>query len=218
MSNNLFPVKDSDFLVWSQNFAKTIKTYIQLLKLDSKKVDEIQTLANKFKSNLEKSKDPERTHMDVVHKNDSKKELGRCIRYFVGAYLNYNLEMNTIIWNAIGIHPKSSLRNQAQKLTSKPKLELRPGIRMVTVRYMNEVNHKVAKPKGARGIIYHWALLNEPPESPESFTMAKSVSSGPLVLEFNENQRGKTLYISARWENSRGEPGPWSDIVKTYVA
>ena len=218
MSKDYLPVKDGDFLVWALNFVKTIKSYMQLLKLDSKKIDAIQVLVNKFKTNLEKSRDPEHTHMDIVRKNDSKKELTGSIRYFVGAYLNYNPEITSVQRIEIGISQRNQVRSQLQKPSSSPKLILKPGIRLVTVRYMDETNRKGAKPKGVRGIIYHWAILNEPPQSPENLNMVSSQSSGPLVLEFNESQRGQTLYISARWENSHGEPGPWSDIIKTYVA
>jgi hypothetical protein len=29
---------------------------------------------------------------------------------------------------------------------------------------------------------------------------------------FENDQRGKTVYFALRWENTRGEKGPWSAI------
>ena len=218
MRNAYLPGKDGDLLIWAQNFAKCLKTNTQSLKLDSKKVESIQSLADSYKSRLEKARDPEHTRMDVVRKNESKKELIKNVRCFVVANLNYHPDMTPALRSAMGLNQRDLLRNQAQRPASKPKIELRPGIRLITVRYRDETSGKRTKPKGVRGITYHWAILDEPPESPESLNMVNSKSSGPLILEFSENQRGQKLYISARWENSRGEPGPWSDIVKTYIA
>lgn len=37
------------------------------------------------------------------------------------------------------------------------------------------------------------------------------------TLTFDENQRGKTVYFALRWENTRGEKGPWSQIVSSII-
>jgi hypothetical protein len=39
----------------------------------------------------------------------------------------------------------------------------------------------------------------------------------PFTLSFDENQRGKTVYFCLRWENTRGEKGPWSEIVSGII-
>jgi hypothetical protein len=30
-------------------------------------------------------------------------------------------------------------------------------------------------------------------------------------------QRGKTVYFALRWENTRGEKGPWSEIMSAII-
>ncbi|AHF94767.1 hypothetical protein OPIT5_26275 [Opitutaceae bacterium TAV5] len=39
----------------------------------------------------------------------------------------------------------------------------------------------------------------------------------PFTLNFDENQRGKTVYFALRWENTRGDKGPWSPITHAVV-
>jgi hypothetical protein len=34
----------------------------------------------------------------------------------------------------------------------------------------------------------------------------------PLDIEFTEEERGKVVWFAVRWENTRGEKGPWSEI------
>jgi hypothetical protein len=39
----------------------------------------------------------------------------------------------------------------------------------------------------------------------------------PHVLEFTEPQRGQTVYLALRWQNEKGEKGPWSEIQSTVI-
>ena len=38
------------------------------------------------------------------------------------------------------------------------------------------------------------------------------------TFEFEENQRGQRLYCRGRWENNRGEKGPWGEIVNAVIS
>jgi hypothetical protein len=38
-----------------------------------------------------------------------------------------------------------------------------------------------------------------------------------MQLVFNGEQRGTTLYFAMRWENNRGEKGPWNDIINVII-
>jgi hypothetical protein len=42
-------------------------------------------------------------------------------------------------------------------------------------------------------------------------------SRTPHTLQFTEEDRGKTVYIALRWQNERGNTGPWSDIKSTVI-
>jgi hypothetical protein len=39
----------------------------------------------------------------------------------------------------------------------------------------------------------------------------------PYLFSFDESDRGKALYICARWENNINDKGPWGEIVKAIV-
>jgi hypothetical protein len=42
-------------------------------------------------------------------------------------------------------------------------------------------------------------------------------TASPYTFTFDESDRGKALYICPRWENSKGEKGPWGEIGKAIV-
>jgi hypothetical protein len=37
-------------------------------------------------------------------------------------------------------------------------------------------------------------------------------TDSPLEIEFDEADRGKIVWFAVRWENTRGQKGPWSEI------
>jgi hypothetical protein len=39
----------------------------------------------------------------------------------------------------------------------------------------------------------------------------------PLTLEFADEDRGKVLYFALRWENTRGEKGPFGAIMNAII-
>jgi hypothetical protein len=39
----------------------------------------------------------------------------------------------------------------------------------------------------------------------------------PHILEFTEEERGKTVYVAICWQNEKGEKGPWSEMESAIV-
>jgi hypothetical protein len=76
---------------------------------------------------------------------------------------------------------------------------------------------KGAKPEGQHGVEVRWAILDEPPTTVEELIHSSFITHSPLILTFDENQRGKKVYFCLRWENTRGEKGPWSDIFNAII-
>ncbi|MDR3308452.1 MAG: hypothetical protein LBS80_00665 [Tannerella sp.] len=79
-----------------------------------------------------------------------------------------------------------------------------------------ESEHK-AKPKGQHGAEVRWMLLETPPDSVNELTNSAFDTNSPLTLTFDDTQRGKTVYFCLRWENTRGEKGPWSGISSAII-
>jgi hypothetical protein len=73
------------------------------------------------------------------------------------------------------------------------------------------------KPHGMRGAEICWALLDKPPLNWTELIHSSFNTASPLRLSFDGNQRGRRLYFAIRWENTRGEKGPWSEIQDTVI-
>jgi hypothetical protein len=74
-----------------------------------------------------------------------------------------------------------------------------------------------AKPYGVNGAVIAYAVLDAPPADVSALTRSVPATRTPHVLEFTEEERGKTVYVAICWQNEKGEKGPWSEIESAIV-
>lgn len=67
-----------------------------------------------------------------------------------------------------------------------------------------------AKPDGVRGCQI-WVKIGSPVTDPKELTYLATDTKSPYVNHFDGADANKTAYYWLRWENTRGEVGPWSD-------
>jgi hypothetical protein len=74
-----------------------------------------------------------------------------------------------------------------------------------------------AKPPGQHAVEMCWAILDAPPAGPEELFHSCVDTRSPFRLEFSGHERGNTVYFALRWENSRGEKGPWGEVWNAII-
>ena len=62
-----------------------------------------------------------------------------------------------------------------------------------------------------------WAVLPEPPKSYADLVHSMFDTRSPYTFQFDLADAGKTLYVCARWENTIGQKGPWSEIKSVII-
>jgi hypothetical protein len=92
-----------------------------------------------------------------------------------------------------------------------------PAPATVEIHFHDEGKTNVAKPKGVHGAEICWAIRDTPPEHWKELTNSSFDTHTPLRLEFDIEERGRTLYFAIRWENTRGEKGLWSEIQTAVI-
>jgi hypothetical protein len=87
----------------------------------------------------------------------------------------------------------------------------------IGINFRDKNAKSIAKPKGMHGVELIWEILDSPPADWSKLTHSVSDTRTPMQLTFTGEQRGKTLYFAMRWENNRGEKGPWNDIINVII-
>jgi hypothetical protein len=90
-------------------------------------------------------------------------------------------------------------------------------IRVLKIHFSDATSDRRGKPPGVHGAEIRRAILPAPPQSISDLTEPAFDTQSPFKIDFDESQRGKTVYFCLRWENMRGEKGPWSEIVSAIV-
>jgi hypothetical protein len=60
-------------------------------------------------------------------------------------------------------------------------------------------------------------VIDTPPTGVAALVNSSFDTRTPFTLEFDDAERGHTVYFCLRWENTRGEKGPWGEIVSAIV-
>ncbi|MDR2809005.1 MAG: hypothetical protein LBB84_00395 [Tannerellaceae bacterium] len=76
---------------------------------------------------------------------------------------------------------------------------------------------KKGKPKGQHGAELRWAFSDTPIMNTNDLLNSVFDTDSPVVLDFSGDDQGRFVYFAMRWENTRGEKGPWSHIERALV-
>jgi hypothetical protein len=99
-----------------------------------------------------------------------------------------------------------------------PEAEIRfPAPSVVEIHFRDAGSERKGKSHGVHGAEIGWAILESAPSKMADLVHSSFDTNSPFRLTFDIDQRGKTLYFAVRWENTRGEKGPWSEIHNVIV-
>jgi hypothetical protein len=118
----------------------------------------------------------------------------------------------------LGLRPPDRIRTEHVTVSEMVEFDLSlRGIREVVVNFWIKGADHRAKPAGYDGAVLVWDTLDAPPERPTDLAEHTMASRSPHILEFDESDRGKTVYIALQSQNERGLTGPWSEMQTTVV-
>jgi len=118
--------------------------------------------------------------------------------------------------NTLNVHERSTTRTPAPVPTTVPIGQVDTSRRLEhTISFTNE-DGSLAKPFGVRGCQI-WYKIGTPAVDPSELSFMFTDTSSPHIHQFNGEHVGKNVYYWLRWENTRGETGPWSDVVMATI-
>jgi hypothetical protein len=219
MSTHLdyIPNKDSELVSWSANFIAGVAANASTWSIPSNEVNSLQAANNAFVALQAQADSPARTSIIVAEKNAARKTLVAKIREMVGFRLK-NPVISDVQRIMLGLHVHDTTPTTIPVPTSRPELD----IKVVDFRRLKVVFHDMgskskAKPYGVNGAVIIYAVLDSPPADINALTRNVLATRTPHILEFTDEERGKTVYIAICWQNEKGQKGPWSEIESAIV-
>jgi hypothetical protein len=89
--------------------------------------------------------------------------------------------------------------------------------RLLELRFQDQDSESKAIPYGMNGAVISWGIFDQPPAKPEDLPHTELATRTPHLLRFQEEDRGKRVYISMQWQNESGERGDFAEIQSAVV-
>jgi hypothetical protein len=212
------PRPDLQFLDWLKRLIAYVQAKMNVWGIPSQAISELQTLMNTFQNALAQTENPAtRTPVTVRAKNEAREALESKLRLFLKAYVTYNPAVTNPDREAMELPIHKTTRDHSPVATTFPWiLVIINLVRHLQFDFRGSEASK-AKPAGQHGMELVGQIGGEKPADQFEMPLSYFDTNSPLKVEFKEEDRGKTFWFAARWENTRGEKGPWSDIMSAII-
>ncbi len=118
--------------------------------------------------------------------------------------------------NTLNIPKRSDTRTPVPVPSTKPIVQVDTSNRLMHEISFTDENGSAAKPAGVHSCQV-WLKVGSAAIDPSELSFAGSATASSFELKFKGEDAGKNVYYWLRWENTRGETGPWSDAVMATV-
>ncbi|MEC4050211.1 hypothetical protein OX284_012280 [Flavobacterium sp. SUN046] len=210
-----FPGKDAEL----NNYFQVAILYILLnktrLRLSQEDEDTLNDLFGEWNVKYPLSQNENtRTKITIKDKEDAK---DRLIVFLRKVYADIP---NSVLTNQDRITLNLLSRDTSRTPTAVP--FTKP---VVLVDTRNHLEHTISfsnidgskkKPEGVRACQI-WYKIGSAPIDPSELTYMASDTASPYIHHFEGKDAGKNIYYWLRWENTRGEVGPWSDAIMATI-
>jgi hypothetical protein len=151
-------------------------------------------------------------------KNEQRKAYEKLLRLLV-KNLQSNIHVTPDDLRSMGITIPSSDKTPAPVADKSPDVDVDTSTigRLIIHFFEKGSHHKKGKPAGQHGAEIRWTFSDTPPTRWDELFHSEIDTNSPFTLVFENDQRGKTVYFALRWENTRGEKGPWSEIQNAII-
>ncbi len=155
-----------------------------------------------------------KTKTIVENKDSAKETLIGTLRSVYGDIPNSVLTAEDR--NTLNIGDRNAPKTAAPVPSTKPVAQVDTSNRLEhTISFIDE-SGSAAKPDGVRGCQI-WFKIGEPATDPNELSYMATDTASPYTYHFAGDNAGKAVYYWLRWENTRGEVGPWSNVVMATI-
>ena len=204
-------------------FAKTLYTYA-LTHYAAWSVPSPQTVLDgdiaAFEATLGVYRDPNHGRVDTLNKNEAKKTLIANLRVYIQGYVARNPKVPDEDRELMGLHLRDTTPTPVPAPTDQPEADITfPGIHLVELVNIRQTGQHATDTCAEYGTRIYWGLAGEPTARDKFRLSAPPLTGDDLphsVFTRSRKRRfdfdgesGRTVYFCLRYENSKGETGPF---------
>jgi hypothetical protein len=220
MSNSDFvPRRELEFFDWQGVLMGNASTRYKVWGIPDDTWKNLLALQTDYQNKHAVADNPEtRTASAIERRKLAREAYEGELRIVIKGYITYNPVVSDDERKDLRLPVHDTKPTPAPKPHSSPWYKIDSStICMLRVLFRDMEKSTKAKPDGVLGAQVSWAILDVPPTSERELTHTKLVTHSPFEVEFDVSERGKTVYFCLRWESTRGEVGPISEIISAII-
>jgi hypothetical protein len=217
MSKDYIPQSISKFRAWAKNFTDTIVTFAGSLSISSAALQILQEVKNRWLTADTAAENPLTATKIIMHERIRiMEEYKKTLRKFISEYVSHNHLLTPLQREQLGLPPIDPPSPQPAPKKS-PRVEITteaPG--KVNIHCFGEET-EWGMEEGVHGYEWGYVISDTKPESYEEFTHSEFSTRAHHSKIFVPILRGKKIQSAFRWENEKGEKGPWTDFFEIII-
>lgn len=219
MSTSYIPSREADMLLWAQNFSTLITANPANYGLTAGDATTIDGFVDAFDSALTTAVNPAtKTIATVAAKNGAKTAMLDICRPYA-QLIRHNLGLSNELKAGLGLTIVDLTPTAIPAPVTAPLLNLIGATPLEhTMRFSDQnTPDKRGKPFGVIGMQLFKFIGATPPAGTTEYLFHSFITRQPLSVDFGDDDVGKKAYYIGRWQNGKGETGPWSAPVSLTI-
>ncbi|MDR0790297.1 MAG: hypothetical protein LBO06_05845 [Bacteroidales bacterium] len=164
-----------------------------------------------------------KTPVAVQEKNDARKEFVKWLRLMVDKYIAGNDKVTNDVRRSLGLTVKDTTPTPKPVPTAIPFMEinvqkpLEHSGSLWSNTFVGQKQKKQKKPTGVALAMVRWIVADVEPKEIDDMEHVILTSDSKFVLNFAKGDRGKHVYYTACWVNSKGQTGDWCKVIEVLI-
>jgi hypothetical protein len=222
---NYIPRNDAEFNTWFKNLCQYVnqKTTGQNPEWTHIPAGELTLLTTAYAAWYDAYTVTLKPHTpaETLAKDEARTAAEAVIRPFVGQWLMWK-QVSDKEREEMGVHNKKPRRPSIPAPATVPELEPKAGLpRQIVIPYRDKGSARRGKPADVHGVEVRWVKAAPgfvPQDIEKDLSNSSFDTKSPLILNFEEHERGERVYMAGRWEIEReGVKGNFGDIVSAII-
>jgi hypothetical protein len=212
------PKKDSVFEVWVKSLLAYVQAHLTAFNIQDAVFQPLLDLNMAWETAYAKTLDPNKGAVDVADKNRARDTLEKALRSFVKAFLLYSPFVSDTDRDEMQLPIHDTKPTPVPPPATYPEYSLDTSVpSRLFVHFWDEASKQRGKPRGVHGAEVRWELRDEAPAKAEDLSNSDFATRTPHTLVFTGDKQGQRVYFCLRWENNKGEKGPWGAVMSAVV-
>lgn len=216
--SDFFPRRESELLEWLENFSTVLLANASAWDIPLADATNLTMDIKDCVTVYKLAKGENGTKALIFEKNERLKVVKAATRKIKNKYIDHNDVVTNVMRERLGLPIRKRSRSLKPVPIDIPILEVIPiNNRQHLLKALNPSDGKKRKPEKTEKVRYVSEIRDIAPTNAGELRHSVSRRKTTTLFIYNESDRGKRVFYSACYENSKGDLGPWGDIIEAII-